>query len=323
MGAQQKPEISVVIRTHNPRPDYLHRVLGSLQIQTLPLAKWELLLVDNASTPPLAESFSLAWHPQGRHVREEKLGVTYATLCAIRQFTGELFVMVDDDNVLAPDYLAETLAIAGQNPEAGAWGGNVRLTFEAPPPEWTRRYWHLLAQQNVTVDSKTWLDDCSQPLPVGAACCFRRKVVERYARILATSGLRRSFDRHGSSLVSAGDTDMVLCATDVGLYRALFKSLFCEHLIPPQRLTEAYLMRLAEGIRYSGDALKMLRYQDQLPPPVNAWWWIKYACASALKTGHKRLYFQARKQGQRRARKLYEAIKAGANPSALEEIRPA
>ncbi|RYG01725.1 MAG: glycosyltransferase, partial [Chitinophagaceae bacterium] len=42
--------LSVVICAHNPNPEYLKRVLLSLQKQTLPIEKWELLLIDNKST---------------------------------------------------------------------------------------------------------------------------------------------------------------------------------------------------------------------------------------------------------------------------------
>ena len=41
--------ISAIICTHNPRPDYLRRVLDALKAQTLPKEQWELLLIDNAS----------------------------------------------------------------------------------------------------------------------------------------------------------------------------------------------------------------------------------------------------------------------------------
>ena len=52
--------ISVIICSLNPRSDYLRRVLDSLQGQTLPASKWELLLVDNGSDYPLADSWDLS-----------------------------------------------------------------------------------------------------------------------------------------------------------------------------------------------------------------------------------------------------------------------
>jgi glycosyltransferase involved in cell wall biosynthesis len=42
-------DLSVVICTRNPRPKSLRRVLQALSHQTLPLNRWELLVIDNAS----------------------------------------------------------------------------------------------------------------------------------------------------------------------------------------------------------------------------------------------------------------------------------
>ena len=39
-------------------------------------------------------------------------------------------VYVDDDNLLAPDYLAEVVRIAREWPELGAWGGHIEAEFE-------------------------------------------------------------------------------------------------------------------------------------------------------------------------------------------------
>ena len=43
------PSISVIICTHNPRMDYIDKVLSALKSQSLSQQEWELLLVDNAS----------------------------------------------------------------------------------------------------------------------------------------------------------------------------------------------------------------------------------------------------------------------------------
>src|SRR4051812_49081425 len=106
------PGVSVIICAHNPRPDYLQRALDALKAQSLPQPQWELLLIDNASKEPLASAYDLSWHSRARHIRENELGLTAARLCGIRESTGELLVFVDDDNVLAPDYLANAWEIS-------------------------------------------------------------------------------------------------------------------------------------------------------------------------------------------------------------------
>src|SRR2546423_13834260 len=97
-------KLTVIICAHNPRMDYLDRVLNSLRMQTLSKKHWELLLVDNASRERLSNLWDLNWHPQARHLREAQLGKTPALLTGIREARGDVLVVVDDDNVLAPDY---------------------------------------------------------------------------------------------------------------------------------------------------------------------------------------------------------------------------
>src|ERR1700756_4229555 len=105
------PELSIIICTHNPRLDYLSRALEALRLQTLPMAEWELLVIDNASRPAAAALVSLAWHFNARHIREEVLGLTPARLRGIQEAQGQLLVFVDDDILLDPDYLTNAVGI--------------------------------------------------------------------------------------------------------------------------------------------------------------------------------------------------------------------
>src|SRR5258705_5151124 len=87
--------LSVIICAHNPRLQYLQRVFDGLRSQTVELAQWELLLVDNASTVPLAESIDLTWHPSARHLREMTLGAAWSRLRGITEAGGEFFIFGD------------------------------------------------------------------------------------------------------------------------------------------------------------------------------------------------------------------------------------
>ena len=68
--------------------------------QTLPKDHWELLVIDNAFDRVLASEWDLSWHPQARHIREDELGLTPARLRGIAEARGDVFVFVDDDNLL-------------------------------------------------------------------------------------------------------------------------------------------------------------------------------------------------------------------------------
>jgi GT2 family glycosyltransferase len=146
--------VSVVIPTHNPRMDYLRRVLEALRGQTLAKDLWELVVVDNGSRVPLKAAagprdreqesgvspktsiVDLSWHGNARIVREEELGLTFARLRGFAEAKGELIVMVDDDNLLAPDYIETAVRIAQEHPGLGAFGGKCLPEFETKPDPW-------------------------------------------------------------------------------------------------------------------------------------------------------------------------------------------
>ena len=116
----EAPQLSVIVCTHDPRPDYLDRCLAVLKAQTLAPERWELLVIDNVCDPPLACRLELGWHACARIVREDTLGLTPARLRGIHEAAADLLVFVDDDNVLAPDYLERALQVAAEKPFLGA-----------------------------------------------------------------------------------------------------------------------------------------------------------------------------------------------------------
>ena len=112
-----------------------------------------------------------------------------------------LLVFVDDDNVLAPDFLAAALELADAWPAIGVWGGQTVGEFETPPPVWARDYLGYLAVR--TLDRDVWTNDPldRRTIPVGAGMCVRREVAEKFAQVVASGDLRRlAFDRTGGNL---------------------------------------------------------------------------------------------------------------------------
>jgi glycosyltransferase involved in cell wall biosynthesis len=93
--------VTVILCTHNPRRDCLGRVLDALRAQTIRLQQWEFLLIDNASKERLADIWDVSWHPRGRHLREDEIGLTAARLRGIRESRGQVLVFADDDNLLS------------------------------------------------------------------------------------------------------------------------------------------------------------------------------------------------------------------------------
>lgn len=258
--------ISVVLCTHNPRPAYLERVMAALREQTLPRSSWELLIVDNRSDQPLATQADLSWHEHARCVREENLGLSHARCRGIRESKGEIMVFVDDDNVLASDYLEQTLVISQQQPRAGVWCGQSRPVFETPPPDWAQPFLPYLALREFDHDSFMMKRDMAQPLPYGAGMCVRRVVAEAFAQAYQQESWRSLLGRQGSNLMSGEDSDMGLLSLKIGWGIGSFSRLRLEHLIPSSRLTREYLLRLTEASSASSCLISFFHGESQQAP---------------------------------------------------------
>ena len=255
--------VSVVICTHNPRASYLERVLSALAAQTLDRGFWELILVDNASVEPVGAD--LRWHPGARLVTESKLGLVHARSRGIQESTGGILIFVDDDNVLAPEYLDAARAIAGERPYLGAWSGQIRGEFEIEPPPWARPYVGMLALREPERDIWGNATESWDGTPWGAGMCVRRSVATAWIQALQHDPARQLLGRCGTGLAAAEDCDLAYTACDMGLGTGVFRRLQVMHLIPRERLELSYFTRLAEGTAFSEAILRSLRHG---PPSI-------------------------------------------------------
>lgn len=254
--------LSVILCSHNPRLDYFHRTLDGLQNQDLCLDSWELILVDSASNPNIKNSVHLEWHPHLKIVRNDEPGLTLARLSGIRHAEADLLVFVDDDNVLSPDYLARALKISETHPFLGAWGGSVIPLYDILPPPWLKEFEHVLSCGVNTRDSWSNVPTLTEPWVIGAGLVIRKSVALTWLENVQKSSARMTLDRKGTSLMGAGDLDIVMTACDMGLGRGAFKDLTLEHLIPPSRCTEEYIERL---LRMNIASIEMLKMAREMP----------------------------------------------------------
>jgi len=249
MGDICNVELSVIVCTHNPDPKLIALCLRAISLQTLDPSRFELIVVDNNSTPPLdVERLSrLACHDV-RLVRELRQGLVFARVGGIQAAKSDLFCFVDDDNLLAPDYLTKVLDISDAEPELGTWGGMCEGRF-------TRRVGYL---------QKPWLpflgvrDMGYEPLtgsgqewgpwePIGAGICIRRPVAEGYVEYVEAGEVASLLGRKGKSLMSGEDSLLSRIADIYGYQCGYRPQLQLEHHITDGRLDWKYLMRLMEG----------------------------------------------------------------------------
>lgn len=253
------PLLTVVLCAHNPGNTSINRVLTGLAQQTLSAESWELVLVDNASVPPLAER-ELPLPSNARVIVERELGLTPARLAGFASARALLLVLMDDDTVPDHDYLEACLQFMKDHPEVGAAGGRIRGEFATPPKAWMNGYLDLLALRDFGDRPIRALihNEVGPWEPCGAGMVVRAEVVREYAGRV-NQGRHRSLDRVGSSLSSCGDTDLARTAPDLNLYLAYEPRLRLTHLIPPSRLTLGYMTRLVFSVQRDGWLLFRLR----------------------------------------------------------------
>ena len=246
--------LSVVICTHNPQLENFRKTLAALEAQDLDRAEWELVIVDNASTEPVAARFEAMWHPSVRIIEESRLGLSNARLCGFAASRGETLVFVDDDNILAPSYLSAAQSAMSNDLLLGAIGGKSIPDYEISPPSWIPEFTGALACRDLgerplyaAWNQTEGPDTRSYPAcaPIGAGLVIRRSALSQYVEQAAGDAARMRLGRAGKDLSSGEDNDIIMTLLENGWKVAYLPELVLRHLIPAVRLSRSYLSRLA------------------------------------------------------------------------------
>ena len=94
---------------------------------------------------------------------------------------------------------------------------------------------------------------------------FAQDVAKAYVQVLEQSSIKLS-GRTGRSLLSGEDHEIVQVACNLGYGMGLFPELRVTHLIPKERISENYLIRLCENCELSNF---LLAYKWQRALPMN------------------------------------------------------
>lgn len=143
------PQISIVIPTHN-RLEKLVDTVAGLQRQTLPSTEYEILVMDDGSTPPVVLPVALA-SAHCRVIRLEGLERSAARNVGARQARGRILLFLDDDIEVKEDFLALHLQAHRQWPGALVVGA-IYLPKEAVKTPFGK-FRQALELQNIPVAS--------------------------------------------------------------------------------------------------------------------------------------------------------------------------
>src|SRR5271166_5492963 len=268
--------VSVVICSHNGEK-LLPATLAHLKNQDVNGdLKWEVLVIDNASTDQTALVARHCWGEDGaapmRVIFEPRLGLSYARERAFKEAQYELVSFVDDDNWVTPKWVMTVSERMSADCELGAIGSVNTAVADVPFPEWFSRYCHYYAawayRESATLSS--WILN-------GAGMSIRKSTWQK----LRQDGFRLCLTgRLGARLSSSEDLE-IGCAIQLGGWKiGLERRLQLEHYMSPKRLEWRYLRKLLRAVGESRVVLDsyFLVSQSRRPSLMNhlrQCWWVR------------------------------------------------
>ena len=140
----QQFDVSVIICTHN-RFDVLPNALESILKQETGGVRYEVIVVDNNSTDQtrqVIESFIARRQGNMRYVFEGKPGLSHARNAGIANALAPIIAFFDDDERVAPDWVANIKQSFDEHAEIDFVGGKILPRWTAEPPAWLTSQLH-------------------------------------------------------------------------------------------------------------------------------------------------------------------------------------
>ncbi|MEH2338386.1 hormogonium polysaccharide biosynthesis glycosyltransferase HpsE [Nostoc sp.] len=263
----EKLDFTVAIPTYNGAkrlPQVLDFLLKQTGIEKL---NWEIIIIDNNShdnTKEVIEHYQKIYSQNIclRYFFEKKQGIPFARMRAISEARGDLIAFVDDDNLLASDWILESYSFGKEHPQAGAWSGQIHGDFEVKPPENFERIQAFLAIREHGSNPHLF-DAANLRLPPGAALVVRKQVwCENVPQRSTLSGKL-------PGIFVQGDDYEALLYIHYGGWQIWYNpSMHTYHQIPHWRLERDYLLTLARGCGLCIFQLRLINAKNSQKPII-------------------------------------------------------
>ncbi len=256
-------DLSVLICTYN-RAQLLMRTLEHVAAQVVPSGtRWEVIVVDNNcvdNTPEVARRYSSDPRIATlRSVREPQQGIAFARRRAFLESRGELLACVDDDCLLAPNWIEQALQFAREHQRAGAFGGRNVIVWETSSNRVAELYDQSLSRQELG-------DQPFRMSPTGRSCLVGAGLVVRREAIMTSGWIEAGVlvGRCADALGAGEDAEIFFRIRHAGWECWYTPKLVLSHVIPQARATLPYLRRLHHGF---GEAEAFLHALSRAPSP--------------------------------------------------------
>lgn len=254
MNLSAPVKISIVICTHN-RCTLLRDTLASLEQLSVPEdLSWNLVVVDNNSsdqTKDVVESFAHSAVLQPKYAFESNPGLSHARNRGIAETSGSIIAFLDDDVIVAPDWLTEVVQGFEQY-GAMCVSGRVLLHGNPQMPRWWDPDFNVaVGKFDRGTDVIEYKVGDTELIGIGANMSFRRVVFEKYGPFNTEMG------RIGNQQRTGEETELVHKLRQNGDSVIHYPRALVYHCIPETRFSKHYLRRNAYhfgGWRYQTDS---------------------------------------------------------------------
>jgi glycosyltransferase involved in cell wall biosynthesis len=260
-------DLTVAIPTYNGE-SRLPQVLEKLRSQTnTEQVSWEILIVDNNSkddTAKVIQEYQTTWPSTIplRYCFEAEQGAAFARLLAVREAKGELIGFLDDDNLPAPDWVAQAYSFAQTHPKAGAFSGQIHGDFEVKPPENFERIQAFLAIREHGPTPHLFEPE-NLRLPPAASLIVRKKAwCENVPSRPFLSG------KLPGVMVQGDDYEPLLYLHKAGWEIWYHPDLHTYHQIPHWRLEKNYLLSISRGCGLATCQLRLINANNGQKPII-------------------------------------------------------
>ena len=232
--------LSLIIATYN-RAEQLMITLRSVAAQSKTSAQWECIVVDNNSTDNTKERVEefIAEHPRLNIIYhfESKQGLSHARNAGIARAKGDIIAFIDDDERIVPDFISAYIKLFDNYPAAMAAGGKIIAEYPTGQPRWMSYYTER------PIANPMDFGDYVRPfpkgrIPGGGNMAMRREVFDKIGVFNTSLG------RTGKSLIGGEESDLFERVAKAGMECYYVPRAVMYHIIPAEKLTDAYFERL-------------------------------------------------------------------------------
>jgi glycosyltransferase involved in cell wall biosynthesis len=237
--------VSVVICCHNSAR-LLPPTLEHLKAQQVPCdLRWEVVVVDNASTDDTAGTARACWpseYPAAlRVISEPQLGLAHARERGFREAHYEIVAFVDDDNWVCAGWIAAVSDAITSDPRIGGVGSLIYPQFEREPPPW----WYSI---RVGLYALRFEPAERTGSLIGAGMAIRKAA---WTQLIERGFKWRLIDHKGKKLSTCGDTETTCALRLLGWQLRIDDRMRLLHYLPAKRLTWQYYRRLYRAFEAS------------------------------------------------------------------------